>query len=151
MLQWLRLELERSLRSAVKSQGGTTKTHCGQISKGIFLKTQHRLGAEVDRIQALIDWSHEGQNHLSLGSGVLNCSYHPYQDGSLSSRRITPRCVSHGYVYPLRNSWDSDLLLNCRFLTAFPLFCISLFPEDHLPLRPVQGQTSCLGLGHKRA
>ena len=46
-------------------------------------RIQHRIGAKVNRVQALIDWSQNGQHHhstLYMGEGLSFCrTQRPYQ------------------------------------------------------------------------
>ena len=92
-------------------------------------RIQHRIGAKVGRVQALVDWSLEGQHHhsiLHVGGGLSSCR---------TQRYITMYIFWGTRTLPQGCSIFSWLLLPC--------FCILSLK------RPVQGQALWPGLDHK--
>ena len=80
-------------------------------------RIQHRIGSKVDRVQALVDWSHKGQKKSAS-------SLHPpprWGAEFLQNSKISIRlwCIFLEKELGL-------LSLNYCFLTAFPLFLCSL-------------------------
>ena len=101
-------------------------------------RIQHRIGEKINRVQALVDWSHEGQQpHSTL-----------HMDGGLGSRTIQRyiiMCVPWGETRILFHHWTiaSWLFFLCS--------CIPLLPWRSLITETCSRARSWPDLDHRMA
>ena len=101
-------------------------------------RSQPRLGEKVNRVQALVDWSHEGQHPhstLHMDGGL----------GSCTTQRYMTMCVPWGEARILFHHWTtaSWLLFLCS--------CIPLFPWRSRIAEACSRARSRPGLDHRMA